>query len=44
MLEKGRDKEEMIPEADNQTGITAKISKNFEIDFEKIHGHPPIEE
>ena len=34
MLEKGKDKDEMIPDADSQTGITAKISKNFEIDFE----------
>ena len=50
MLEKGRDKEEMIPEADNQTGITAKISKNFEIDFEsffddlQIFSHQKIKE
>ena len=37
MLENGRDKDEMIPEADNHTGITAKISKKFEIDFELLN-------
>ena len=49
MLEKGRDKDEMIPEADNHTGKTAKISKKFEIDFEllnfkylKIPINPPL--
>ena len=37
VLEKGNDSEEIIPDADNQTGITARISKYFEIDRELLN-------
>ena len=37
VLEKGNDKEEIIPDADNQTGITPKINKNFETELELLN-------
>ena len=37
VLEKGNDSEEIIPDADNQTGITARINKYFEIDRELLN-------
>ena len=37
VLEKGKDSEEIIPDADSQTGITAKINKYFTIELESLN-------
>jgi hypothetical protein len=37
VLEKGKEREEIIPDADSQTGITAKINKYFKTGSELLN-------